>query len=65
MEHLPTRFVQATILTLTGIAFIAFLVRSMLTGEDIPTGWLSIIGGSWGALLGVQELLRRGGKNGD
>ena len=64
MEHLPTRFVQATILTLTGIAFIAFLVRSMLTGEDIPTGWLSIIGGSWGALLGVQELLRRGGKNG-
>jgi len=64
MEHLPTPFVQATILTLTGIAFIAFLVRSMLTGEDIPTGWLSIIGGSWGALLGVQELLRRGGKNG-
>lgn len=64
MEHLPTRFVQATILTLTGIAFIAFLVRSMLTGEDIPSGWLSIIGGSWGALLGVQELLRRGGKNG-
>lgn len=64
MEHLPTRFVQATILTLTGIAFIAFLVRSMLTGEDIPSGWLAIIGGSWGALLGVQELLRRGGKNG-
>ena len=64
MEHLPTRFIQATILTLTGIAFIAFLVRSMLTGEDIPSGWLSIIGGSWGALLGVQELLRRGGKNG-
>lgn len=64
MDHLPTRFVQATILTLTGIAFIAFLVRSMLTGEDIPSGWLSIIGGSWGALLGVQELLRRGGKNG-
>jgi hypothetical protein len=64
MERLPTRFVQATILTLTGIAFIAFLVRSMLTGEDIPSGWLSIIGGSWGALLGVQELLRRGGKNG-
>lgn len=64
MEHLPTRFVQATILTLTGIAFIAFLVRSMLTGEDIPSGWLSIIGGSWGALLGVQELLRRGGKDG-
>lgn len=58
------RFVQATILTLTGIAFIAFLVKSMLTGEDIPSGWLSIIGGSWGALLGVQELLRRGGKNG-
>lgn len=64
MERLSTRFVQATILTLTGIAFIAFLVRSMLTGEDIPSGWLSIIGGSWGALLGVQELLRRGGKNG-
>ena len=63
MEH-STRFVQATILILTGIAFIAFLVKSMLTGEDIPSGWLSIIGGSWGALLGVQELLRRGGKNG-
>lgn len=64
MEHLSPRFVQATILTLTGIAFIAFLVRAMFTGEDIPSGWLSIIGGSWGALLGVQELLRRGGKNG-
>lgn len=64
MEPLSPRFVQATILTLTGIAFIAFLVKSMLTGEDIPSGWLSIIGGSWGALLGVQELLRRGGKNG-
>lgn len=63
MEH-STRFVQATILILTGIAFIAFLVRSLFTGEDIPSGWLSIIGGSWGALLGVQELLRRGGKNG-
>lgn len=63
MEHF-TRFVQTTILILTGIAFIAFLVRTMLTGEDIPSGWLSIIGGSWGALLGVQELLRRGGKNG-
>lgn len=63
MEH-STRFVQTTILILTGIAFIAFLVRTMLTGEDIPSGWLSIIGGSWGALLGVQELLRRGGKNG-
>lgn len=60
MDRLSLRVVESVVLTLTGMAFLVFLVRSAITGEDIPTGWITLIGGSWGALLGVQELIRRG-----
>lgn len=61
MDRLSLRVIQGVVLTLTAVAFLVFLVRSAITGEDIPTGWITLIGGSWGALLGVQEIIRRGG----
>lgn len=51
--------IEITLLVATVVAFLSFMVRSLLTGEDIPAGWGYLIGMSWGGLLGVREVLRR------
>lgn len=48
-----------TLLTITSLTALALLVRSLLTGEDIPQGWAFLIGSAWGALLGIGELSNR------
>ncbi len=63
MEH--EHRIEITLLALTGVGFLALLVRSLLTGEDIPAGWGYLIGMSWGGLIGVREVLRRPKGGGD
>ncbi|UZX16572.1 hypothetical protein KQ693_05950 [Thermus sp. PS18] len=52
---------EYVLLAFTTLAGLGFLVRSLLTGEDIPQGWALLLGSVWGALLGVRELLKRKG----
>jgi len=57
--------IEFSLLATTIIVVLGLFVRSLLTGEDIPQGWALLIGSAWGALLGVKELLKKGGgKNG-
>lgn len=51
--------VKITLLIITSITALALLIRSLLTGEDIPQGWALLIGSAWGALLGIGELSNR------
>lgn len=51
--------IKITLLIITSITALALLVRSLLTGEDIPQGWALLIGSAWGALLGIGELSNR------
>jgi len=55
--------VELSLLATTIIVVLGLFVRSLVTGEDIPQGWAILIGSAWGALLGVKELLKRGGKS--
>ena len=57
--------IELVLLILTGVAFLALLTRSLITGDDIPTGWGYLIGMSWGGLLGLREVMKRpgGGRN--
>jgi len=58
------KYTEYVLLGFTTLAGVGFLVRSLLTGEDIPQGWALLIGSVWGALLGVRELLKRKGGEG-
>lgn len=51
--------IKITLLIITSITALALLIRSLLTGEDIPQGWALLIGSAWGALLGIGELSDR------
>ncbi|ABJ91429.1 hypothetical protein YS40_035 [Thermus phage phiYS40] len=51
--------IRITLLTITSVTALALLIRSLLTGEDIPQGWAFLIGSAWGALLGIGELAHR------
>lgn len=51
--------IKITLLIITSITALALLIRSLLTGEDIPQGWALLIGSAWGALLGIGELSNR------
>lgn len=51
--------IKITLLTITSITALALLIRSLLTGEDIPQDWALLIGSAWGALLGIGELSNR------
>lgn len=55
--------IRITLLIITSITALALLIRSLLTGEDIPQGWAFLIGSAWGALLGIGELSYRLKKN--
>jgi len=63
MKNHGRDIVELSLLATTIIVVIGLFIRSILTGEDIPHGWALLIGSSWGALLGVKELLKKGGKN--
>jgi len=54
-EHI----IELTLLAATVLVFLSFAVRSLVTGEDIPSGWGYLIGMSWGGLLGIREVLKR------
>ena len=54
--------VELSLLATTIIVVLGLFIRSLITGEDIPQGWAILIGSAWGALLGVKELLKKGGK---
>jgi len=54
---------EAVLLAITALASVAFLVRSLLTGEDIPSGWGLLLGSLWGALIGVESLTKLQKKN--
>ena len=54
--------VELSLLATTIIVVLGLFIRSLVTGEDIPQGWAILIGSAWGALLGVKELLKKGGK---
>ena len=62
MKNHGRDIVELSLLATTIIVVIGLFIRSILTGEDIPRGWALLIGSSWGALLGVKELLKKGGK---
>lgn len=51
--------IELTLLVTTAIAFLALVVKSILTGDDIPPTLAYLIGLSWGSLLGVKEVVRR------
>lgn len=51
--------IKITLLIITSITALALLIRSLLTGEDIPQDWALLIGSAWGALLGIGELSNR------
>lgn len=57
--------IELVLLAVTVVAFLSFMVRSLLTGEDIPAGWGYLIGMSWGGLLGIREVFKRPGRGGD
>ena len=63
MKNHGRDIVELSLLATTIIVVIGLFIRSILTGEDTPQGWALLIGSSWGALLGVKELLKKGGKN--
>ena len=56
--------IELVLLILTGVAFLALLGRSLITGDDIPAGWGYLIGMSWGGLLGLREVVKRSGGGG-
>jgi hypothetical protein len=62
MKNHGRDIVELSLLATTIIVVIGLFIRSIGTGEDIPRGWALLIGSSWGALLGVKELLKKGGK---
>jgi hypothetical protein len=55
--------IELSLLATTIIVVLGLFIRSLITGEDIPQGWAILIGSAWGALLGVKELLKKGGKS--
>lgn len=59
--------IELVLLFVTAISFLALVVKSLITGEDIPPTLAYLIGLSWGGLLGVKEVVNRigGSKNGD
>jgi hypothetical protein len=57
--------IELSLLATTIIVVLGLFIRSLLTGEDIPQGWALLIGSAWGALLGVKELLKKGGRGND
>jgi len=63
MKNHGRDIVELSLLATTIVVVLGLFIRSLLTGEDIPHGWALLIGSSWGALLGVKELLKRGGKS--
>ncbi len=58
-ERTKTIIVELSLLATTIVVVLGLWWRSITTGEDIPNGWALLIGSSWGALLGVRELIRR------
>ena len=62
MKNHGRDIVELSLLATTIVVVLGLFTRSLLTGEDIPRGWALLIGSSWGALLGVKELLKKGGK---
>ena len=58
------KYTEYVLLSFTTLAGVGFLIRSLLTGEDIPQSWALLIGSVWGALLGVREILKRKGGKG-
>jgi len=62
MKNHGRDIVELSLLATTIIVVLGLFIRSLVTGEDIPQGWALLIGSSWGALLGVKELLKKEGK---
>jgi hypothetical protein len=62
MKNHGRDIVELSLLATTIIVVLGLFIRSLITGEDIPQGWALLIGSAWGALLGVKELLKKGGK---
>lgn len=51
---------QALLLYTTLLIVLGLWVRTLITGEDIPQNWALLIGGAWGAYLGVRRLKEEG-----
>jgi len=62
MKNHGRDIVELSLLATTIVVVLGLFIRSLITGEDIPHGWALLIGSAWGALLGVKELLKKGGK---
>ena len=63
MKNHGRDIVELSLLATTIIVVLGLFIRSLVTEEDIPQGWAILIGSACGALLGVKELLKRGGKS--
>lgn len=50
---------QAAIVIVSIIIALALLMDSIINQKDIGTGWLSLLGLVWGAVLGVREVVKR------
>lgn len=51
---------QALLLYTTLLIVLGLWVRTLITGEDIPQNWALLIGGAWGAYLGIRRLKEEG-----
>ncbi len=56
--------IRITTLILASIITLAFLLRSIITGEDLPDKWSVFLGYMWGILFGVSEVMKRIKQNG-
>ena len=65
MVRIKFNWQQTLIIVVAALGLVGFIVRSLLTGEDIPVNYQIILGGIFGLALGsagVSTLFKRDGK---
>lgn len=45
-------------LYVTVLIVLGLWVRTLITGQDIPSNWAILLGGAWGGLLGLEKLIK-------